>query len=166
MKKALVIVLLLACAGGAWWMQRDEGRATRLAAILRERKADVVIEHDTYNKGKLSADIRAAREAGVPFVVFWHSVFSCLIASGFKKSSDIYPLLKERGIGLFVTGITAEIRPWVRERNRIARECGVSILGGTHYSTEKFALIDMLEFFRSLGLDCAFIPDGPKLRDL
>lgn len=74
---------------------RDEGRATRLAAILRERKADVVIEHDTYNKGKLSADIRAAREAGVPFVIFWHSVFSCLIASGFKKSSDIYPLLKE-----------------------------------------------------------------------
>lgn len=74
---------------------RDEGRATRLAAILRDRKADVVIEHDTYNKGKLSADIRAAREAGVPFVVFWHSVFSCLIASGFKKSSDIYPLLKE-----------------------------------------------------------------------
>ena len=88
------------------------------------------------------------------------------IMSGGASSLDIYPLLKDRGIGLFVTGITAEIRPWVRERNRIARECGVSILGGTHYSTEKFALIDMLEFFRSLGLDCAFIPDGPKLRDL
>ena len=74
---------------------RDEGRAARLASILRERKADVVIEHDTYNKAKLSADIAAARDVGLPFVIFWHSVFSCLIASGFKKAADIYPLLKE-----------------------------------------------------------------------
>ena len=74
---------------------RDAGRAARLAAILRERRADVVIEHDTYNKAKLSADIAAAQDVGLPFVIFWHSVFSCLIASGFKKASDIYPLLKK-----------------------------------------------------------------------
>ena len=74
---------------------RDEGRAVRLAAVLREQKADIVIEHDTYNKAKLSADIAAAQDVDLPFVIFWHSVFSCLIASGFKKSMDIYPLLNE-----------------------------------------------------------------------
>lgn len=74
---------------------RDKGRAARLAAVLREQKADIVIEHDTYNKAKLSADIAAAQDVDLPFVIFWHSVFSCLIASGFKKSADIYPLLNE-----------------------------------------------------------------------
>ena len=88
------------------------------------------------------------------------------IMSGGASSTEIYPFLRERGINLFVTGITAEIRPWVKERNREAEKCGVSILGGTHYSTEQFALVDILEFFRQLGLECEFIPDAPKMRDL
>ena len=88
------------------------------------------------------------------------------IMSGGASSTEIYPFLKERGINLFVTGITAEIRPWVKERNREAERCGVSILGGTHYSTEQFALVDMADYFRGLGLDCEFIPDAPKMRDL
>ena len=82
---------------------RDEGRAARLAAILREQNADIVIEHDTYNKAKLSADIAAARDAGVPFVLFWHSVFSCLIASGFRKAADIYPLVREAAAVIALT---------------------------------------------------------------
>lgn len=73
---------------------RDEGRDSRLAAILRECGAEAVIEHDTYNKVKFSADVAAAREVGVPFVVFWHSVFSCLVASGFKKAAEVYPILE------------------------------------------------------------------------
>ena len=69
-------------------------RQARLVEILRARQADVVIEHDTYNKTKLRTDIAAAHEVGIPIVVFWHSIFSCLIASGFRKAADVYPLLK------------------------------------------------------------------------
>ncbi len=72
---------------------RGECRAARLAAILRERKADVVIEHDAYSEDKLSADISAARDIGVPIVVFWHSVFSWMIANGNSRAASIFRLL-------------------------------------------------------------------------
>ena len=72
---------------------RGECRTARLATILRERKVDVVIEHDAYSEDKLSADISAARGIGVPIVVFWHSVFSWMIASGNSHASSIFRLL-------------------------------------------------------------------------
>lgn len=43
MKKAFVIVLLLACAGGAWWMQRGEARAEH-AAVARVAAPSPVAE--------------------------------------------------------------------------------------------------------------------------
>ena len=73
---------------------RGEGRSARLAAILRERNADVIIEHDAYSEDKLSADISAAKNVGVPIVVFWHSVFSWMIANGNSHVQAIFRLLR------------------------------------------------------------------------
>lgn len=71
----------------------DACRKDRLAAILREREADLVIEHDAYSDVKLGADIAAAREVGVPIVVFWHSVFSWMIAVGKSATWEVFSLL-------------------------------------------------------------------------
>ena len=73
----------------------DAGRMDRLAAILRERQIDHVIEHDAYSEEKLSADISASRSAEVPIVVFWHSVFSWMIAQANSRVLKIFPLLKQ-----------------------------------------------------------------------
>ena len=67
-------------------------RKAALAAILKKEHVDLVIEHDAYEEEKLLADISAARETGVKIVVFWHSVFSWMVASGrddTKRISDI-----------------------------------------------------------------------------
>jgi len=72
---------------------RDADRKEKLAAILRERQADLVIEHDAYSEEKLSADIAAARAVGVPIVVFWHSVFSWMIAQANPRVRAIFSLL-------------------------------------------------------------------------
>jgi putative NIF3 family GTP cyclohydrolase 1 type 2 len=43
---------------------------------------------------------------------------------------------------------------------------GINLLGGTHYSSEKFACMAMCEYFRKLGLPAEFVPDTPCLQDL
>lgn len=69
-------------------------RRETLEAVLRERRADFVIEHDAYSERKLSADIAAARAAGVPIAVFWHSVFSWMVANGNPHVQAIMALLR------------------------------------------------------------------------
>ncbi len=73
----------------------DAGRMDRLAAILRERQIDLVIEHDAYSEEKLSADISASRSAEVPIVVFWHSVFSWMFANGTANAADVMGVLSK-----------------------------------------------------------------------
>ena len=68
---------------------RDAGRAARLEGVLRARGAEIVIEHDADDVSKLSADIAAARAAGIPIVVFWHSVFSWMFANGTACAADV-----------------------------------------------------------------------------
>lgn len=64
-----------------------------------------------------------------------------------------------------VTGITAQ-RPHSQSAHDFAKEHGISLLGGTHYSTEKFACIAMCEYFEKLGLEAEFIPEEPLFEDL
>jgi len=73
---------------------RGPGRREKLAAAIRGRGVDLVIEHDAYAEEKLSADIAATRDAGVPIIVFWHSVFSWMVANGSRNAGAIFDLLR------------------------------------------------------------------------
>ena len=72
-----------------------EDRGARLEKALLGHRVDLVIEHDAYAEKKLSADIAAAHRVHVPIVVFWHSVFSWMFASGSRKAGDFAPLLRQ-----------------------------------------------------------------------
>jgi putative NIF3 family GTP cyclohydrolase 1 type 2 len=69
------------------------------------------------------------------------------------------------GVNTFVTGITVK-----NEHSKIAhdfaQENKINILGGTHYSTEKFACIAMVEYFEKLGLPAEFIAGVPVMEDM
>jgi len=52
------------------------------------------------------------------------------------------------------------------EAHAYARQRGISILGGTHYSTEKFACQAMVKYFTKLGIPAQFIPDIPVMEDM
>ena len=60
------------------------------------------------------------------------------------------------GVNTYVTGITAK---WTssEEGHEFAKEHRINILGGTHYSTEKFACISMVDYFAEMGLPCEFV---------
>ncbi len=73
----------------------DPSRADRLEAVLREKHVDAVIEHDAYETAKLGADLAAALKAGVPIIVFWHSVFSWMVASGVPRMAEIAGMIRQ-----------------------------------------------------------------------
>ena len=66
----------------------------------------------------------------------------------------------ERGCQTYVTG--GVLHPLGRGVPGARRDGGVAVIDGTHYGTEKPPQLAMVEWFRTLGLDAEFIPDGPK----
>ena len=59
-----------------------------------------------------------------------------------KRNSEILEEISELGINTFVTGITV-LSPRTQEAHGFAKENRINVLGGTHYSTEKFACMEM-----------------------
>ena len=88
------------------------------------------------------------------------------LMGGGASNSGIYAELREKGINLFLTGITWPEIPWVARNHAAAKAAGVTLVGGTHYSTEKFAPMEMVRFFEQLGLESEFLHETPKLREL
>ena len=68
-------------------------------------------------------------------------------------------------IKILMTGVTL-INEYSAASHTFARENGITLLGGTHYSTEKFAPMAMCRYFAELGLAAEFIEDAPKLYDI
>lgn len=87
-----------------------------------------------------------------------------IITGGGNNVEMLEEIVKE-GINTFVTGITAK-NDHSAEAHEFARKNKINILGGTHYSTEKFACIAICECFKKIGLPCEFIEDEPVLEDL
>ena len=52
-----------------------------------------------------------------------------------------------------------------REVHEFEKEKGINLLGGTHYSTEKFACMALVEYFEQLGLLCEFIEGRYYMED-
>jgi putative NIF3 family GTP cyclohydrolase 1 type 2 len=65
-----------------------------------------------------------------------------------------------RGCQSFVTG--GVFTRWAKEFLALAEERDVAVIDGTHYGTEIPPQRAMVRWFRELGLEAEFIPDGPK----
>jgi len=64
-----------------------------------------------------------------------------------------------------VTGVTI-VNAYSKETHALEKENRINVLGGTHYSTEKFAPMKMCKYFNRLGLPSEFVDDEPMLSDL
>jgi hypothetical protein len=49
---------------------------------------------------------------------------------------------------------------------RLAKRGRVNVMGATHYSTEKYACVAMVDYFHKLGLDAEFVAGPPCRADL
>ena len=90
-----------------------------------------------------------------------------MVAGGGNAASE-YRYLHGKGINVYLTGITRQTEGFAPsiEAHEAAKECCINILAGTHYSTEKFACIKVVEYFEQLGINGEFVPEVPSFADM
>lgn len=87
------------------------------------------------------------------------------IVAGGGNNKDIVSEMIENNIKVLITGITVSDEGY-SEVHQLEQENGINVLGGTHYSTEKFACQKMCSYFEKLGFTSEFIEGQPILEDL
>jgi len=87
------------------------------------------------------------------------------VAAGGGNIPDLHDQIAKDGVNVLVTGVTVET-PSSKPAHDKAREKQINLLGGTHYSTEKFACQAMCGYFKKLGLPSEFIEGAAGMLDL
>ena len=87
------------------------------------------------------------------------------VCPGGGNASFVINEMLSNNIRILVTGVTI-VNDYSKETHKLEKENHINVLGGTHYSTEKFAPMAMCKYFKDLGLPSEFIDDNPKLYDL
>ncbi len=87
-----------------------------------------------------------------------------LVAGG-GNDVDSLGEIAEAGVNILVTGIAVK-NDHSKEAHDFAERHKISILGGTHYSTEKFACMTMVDYFQKIGLPSEFIEGKPVMEDM
>jgi len=87
------------------------------------------------------------------------------LAAGGGNDMAVVPELLEHNVKVFVTGVTVK-NEISAEVHSFEEENHINVLGGTHYSTEKFACQKMCAYFKRLGLPSIFIEEIPVFEDM
>ncbi|MFZ3085926.1 MAG: Nif3-like dinuclear metal center hexameric protein [Candidatus Hydromicrobium sp.] len=87
------------------------------------------------------------------------------VIAGGGNDVDMLKEIAKAGVNTFVTGITVK-NDHSRKAHDFAEKHKINILGGTHYSTERFACIKMCNYFKKIGLPSEFIEDKPVMEDM
>ena len=73
--------------------------------------------------------------------------------------------IAQNKVNTFITGISVK-NEHSRKAHEFAEKHKINILGGTHYSTEKFACMKMCEYFNKFTLSSEFIEGSPVMEDI
>lgn len=87
------------------------------------------------------------------------------VVAGGGNDMTVLKEMIENNVKNLITGVTFK-NDFSKEAHEFAEKNKINILGGTHYSTEKFACIEMVNYFKNLGLNSEFIDDKPMMEDL
>ena len=73
--------------------------------------------------------------------------------------------IAQNNVNILITGISVK-NDHSKKAHEFAEKHRINILGGTHYSTERFACISMVDYFKKIGLPSEFIEDKPVMEDM
>jgi len=85
------------------------------------------------------------------------------VMPGGGQDMNIAPNVSARGINTLIIGVSNKN---YLSGHSFEQTKGINIIGGTRYSTEKFACINVCNYFRKLGVPANFIEDYILLEDL
>ncbi len=87
-----------------------------------------------------------------------------IVAGGGNNKDTVYEML-ENNVNVLITGISVNNERDSEVHELEQKNC-INVLGGTHYSTEKFACQRMCDYFEKLGLVSSFIEGKPVYEDM
>ncbi|MEW8994358.1 Nif3-like dinuclear metal center hexameric protein [Clostridium sp.] len=87
-----------------------------------------------------------------------------IVAGGGNNKDTVYEML-ENNVNVLITGISVNNESYLEVHELEQKNC-INVLGGTHYSTEKFACQRMCDYFEKLGLVSSFIEGKPVYEDM
>lgn len=87
------------------------------------------------------------------------------IVAGGGNMLDTVSEMIENNLHVLITGISSNSEAY-SEVHEYERKNHINVLGGTHYSTEKFACQKMCTYFERLGLSASFLEGEPVLEDM
>jgi putative NIF3 family GTP cyclohydrolase 1 type 2 len=90
------------------------------------------------------------------------------VVAGGGCEPEIAGEIAEAGLNTYLTGITRMMESYEPSVlfHDVCKENAINVIGATHYSTEKFACIALVDYFTNLDLKCEFLPDKPSFIDL
>lgn len=90
------------------------------------------------------------------------------VAAGGGSIDFVARELSDLGVNAYLTGVTKPMPSFEpsMEFHRIAQESKINVVGATHYSTEKYACMAMVDYFAGLGLEVEFVEGTPCMEDL
>jgi putative NIF3 family GTP cyclohydrolase 1 type 2 len=90
------------------------------------------------------------------------------VVGGGGNDLDVMRELSEKGIKIYVSGLVSSFSdyPPALEFDRLAKENKINLIGASHYSSEKFACMQMVKYFETQGLAAEFIEDKPDIGDV
>jgi putative NIF3 family GTP cyclohydrolase 1 type 2 len=87
-----------------------------------------------------------------------------IVAGGGNNKATASEMI-ENNVKVLITGISVNNSSY-SEVHEYEQRIGINVLGGTHYSTEKFACQKMCTYFKKLGLVSTFIEGEPVYEDM
>ncbi|HAK43994.1 MAG TPA: hypothetical protein DCM59_16520 [Clostridium sp.] len=87
-----------------------------------------------------------------------------IVAGGGNNKDTVYEMI-ENNVNVLITGISVNNESYSEVHELEQKSC-INVLGGTHYSTEKFACQKMCDYFEKLGITSTFIEGKPVYEDM
>lgn len=87
-----------------------------------------------------------------------------IVAGGGNNKDTIHEMI-ENNVSTLITGISLKNKSY-SEVHEFEQRNGINVLGGTHYSTEKFACKKICNYFKNFGLESVFIEGESVYEDM
>ena len=87
------------------------------------------------------------------------------ICAGGGNDVGVVSELIKSGINVLISGLTVN-NTYSAAAHKLEQDHKINLIGGTHYSSEKFACMAVCKYFAKLGLQAEFVEDIPCFEDL
>ena len=90
------------------------------------------------------------------------------IVTGYGNELEVLEEVKHNTVNTFITGFTHNVQGLSSSTNahQFAEQNGINLIGTTHYTSEKYACMKMVQYYEKKGLMSEFIEGKPNLNDL